>query len=224
MKAEEVAQFLNQHPEFFEDYAEMLAEVVIPHPHGGRAIPISERQLLSLREKARRLESKLGELIRFGEQNDAITDKLHRMTLALIGAHEIETVLHVLGFNLREDFAVPHVAVRLWDGYGPDEPAADLATSEEARAFAAALNGPYCSAHAMADTASWFGETAPHLRSFAYIPLRNAAAFGLLALASEDPQRFYPEMGTLYLRRLGEIAAAALERNRIEAAPAAPPR
>ena len=40
----------------------------------------------------------------------------------------------------------------------------------------------------------------------------------LLALASEDPQRFYPEMGTLYLRRLGEIAAAALERNRIEAA------
>jgi uncharacterized protein len=57
MKAEEVAQFLNQHPEFFEDYAEMLAEVVIPHPHGGRAIPISERQILSLREKVRRLES-----------------------------------------------------------------------------------------------------------------------------------------------------------------------
>jgi uncharacterized protein YigA (DUF484 family) len=223
MKAEEVAQFLNQHPEFFEDYAEMLAEVVIPHPHGGRAIPISERQILSLREKARRLESKLGELIRFGEQNDAITDKLHRMTLALIGAREIETVLHVLGFNLREDFAVPHVAVRLWDGYGGDEPGADVA-SEEARAFAAGLNGPYCSAHAMVDTAGWFGEAAPHLRSFAYVPLRNAQAFGLLALASEDPQRFYPEMGTLYLRRLGEIAAAALERNRIEAAQAAAAR
>ena len=115
MKAEEVAQFLNQHPEFFEDYAEMLAEVVIPHPHGGRAIPISERQILSLREKARRLESKLGELIRFGEQNDAITDKLHRMTLALIAARDAEAVLHVLAFNLREDFAVPHVAVRLWE-------------------------------------------------------------------------------------------------------------
>jgi uncharacterized protein YigA (DUF484 family) len=145
------------------------------------------------------------------------------MTLALIGAREVETVLHVLGFNLREDFAVPHVAVRLWDGYGRDEPGADSA-SEEARAFAAALNGPYCSAHAMVDTAGWFGETAPHLRSFAYVPLRTAQTFGLLALASEDPQRFYPEMGTLYLRRLGEIAAAALERNRIEAAQAAAAR
>jgi len=35
----------------------------------------------------------------------------------------------------------------------------------------------------------------------------------LLALASEDAQRFYPEMGTLYLQRLGEVAAASLLRS-----------
>lgn len=213
MKSEEVAQFLNQHPEFFEEYADMLSEVQIPHPHGGRAIPISERQILSLREKARRLESKLGELIRFGEQNDAITDKLHRMTTALIGTRDVEGVLHVLSFNLREDFAVPHVAVRVWGEFEQDDCAA---SSQEAHAFAEGLNGPYCSAHAMADTATWFGDAASHLRSFAYLPLRRAETFGLLALASEDPQRFYPEMGTLYLRRLGEIAAAALLRNRAD--------
>lgn len=234
MKAEEVAQFLNQHPEFFEDYAEMLAEVVIPHPHGGRAIPISERQILSLREKSRRLEAKLGELIRFGEQNDAITDKLHRMTLALLGAHDVAGALHVLEFNLREDFAVPHVAIRIWGleegaqgragssvetrageplGSSADSP--EQAASAEARAFTEGLNAPYCSAHAMVDTAAWFGEAAPHLRSYAYVPLRREQVVGLLALASEDPQRFYPEMGTLYLRRLGEIAAAAIMRNRV---------
>lgn len=211
MKSEEVAQFLNQHPEFFEEYAEMLAEVQIPHPHGGRAIPISERQILSLREKARRLEAKLGELIRFGEQNDAITDKLHRMTIALVGARDVAGVLHVLGFNLREDFAVPHVAVRVWGEFAQGDPAS---SSEESRAFAAGLTGPHCSAHATADTLTWFGDVASHLRSFAYIPLRSDQTFGLLSLASEDPQRFYPEMGTLYLRRLGEIAAASLLRNR----------
>jgi len=211
MKSEEVAQFLNQHPEFFEQYADMLAEMQIPHPHGGRAIPISERQILSLREKSRRLEAKLGELIRFGEQNDAITDKLHRMTIALIGARDASGVLHVLGFNLREDFAVPHVAVRIWGEFARD---AAATASAEAGTFAEGLSGPYCSAHAMADTLAWFGDAASHLRSFAYIPLRDEQTFGLLALASEDPQRFYPEMGTLYLRRLGEIAAAALQRNR----------
>ena len=41
-------------------------------------------------------------------------------------------------------------------------------------------------------------------------PLRDGDAFGLLALASEDAQRFYPEMGTLYLKRLGELVAAAI--------------
>ena len=34
----------------------------------------------------------------------------------------------------------------------------------------------------------------------------------MLALASEDPQRFYPEMGTLYLKRLGELVSTALRR------------
>jgi uncharacterized protein YigA (DUF484 family) len=215
MKAEEVAQFLVQHPEFFEDYAEMLADVVIPHPHGGRAIPIAERQILSLREKSRRLESKLGELIRFGEQNDAIADKLHRMTVALIAAADCRAVLHVLEYNLREDFSVPHVTVRLWDGYERGTPIEDKAVSSDAREFAQRLSGPYCSVHPIADTADWFGEGASHLRSFAYIPLRRQQTIGLLALASEDPQRFYPEMGTLYLRRLGELAATALVRGRI---------
>jgi uncharacterized protein YigA (DUF484 family) len=122
-------------------------------------------------------------------------------------------VLHVIGFNLREDFAVPHVVVRVWGdfaGAGGDP------VTDDARKFAQGLNNPYCSAHPMADTLDWFGDAASHLRSFAYIPLRGEETFGLLALASEDPQRFYPEMGTLYLRRLGEIAATALLRNRAD--------
>jgi len=212
MKSEDVALYLKQHPEFFEQHADMLAEVAIPHPHGGRAIPISERQILSLREKSRRLEAKLGELIRFGEQNDAISEKLHRLTVALIGAATLDAMLHALEFNLREDFAVPHVAVRLW---GPAAGAAAQGedVSPEARTFAESLNGPYCSAHVMLDTGRWFGESASHLRSFAYVPLRGEQAFGLLSLASEDAQRFYPEMGTLYLRRLGDIVAAAVVRH-----------
>ena len=89
-----------------------------------------------------------------------------------------------------------------------------MLASTEARKFAESLNGPYCSTHAMLDTGAWFGESTPHLRSFAYVPLRGEQVIGLLALASEDPQRFYPEMGTLYLRRMGEVAAAALSRDR----------
>ena len=35
-------------------------------------------------------------------------------------------------------------------------------------------------------------------------------AIGLLVLASEDKQRFYPEMGTVFLQRIAEAASGAL--------------
>ena len=49
--AKEVAEYLKKNPKFFEDYADIIAEIFVPHPHGGHAIPIAERQILTLREK-----------------------------------------------------------------------------------------------------------------------------------------------------------------------------
>jgi uncharacterized protein len=208
MKPEQVAQYLQEHPEFFEHYADLMANIYIPHPHGGRAIPIAERQILTLRDKSKLLESKLAELIQFGEQNDAISEKLHRLTLALVAAADRAAAIHGTRHHLRDDFSVPHVELRLWDaGDGSVE---YTPISEEARVFADSLNQPYISARAMFDSAHWFGGDGDRLRSFAYIPLRARSAFGLLVLASEDAQRFYPEMGTLYLKRLGDLVGAAL--------------
>ena len=64
----------------------------------------------------------------------------------------------------------------------------------------------------MHDTQSWFGESAQHLRSFAYLPLRNdTQSIGMLVLASEDAQRFYPEMGTVFLQRIAELVSSAVQ-------------
>lgn len=207
MNPDDVAAYLKEHPEFFESYAEVVADVMIPHPHGGRAISISERQILTLRERAKQLEVKLGEMIQFGEENDVISEKVHRLGLALIAARDVAALTNVVDFNLREDFSVPHVVLKLWPATGEAE------ASEATRTFAAGLLHPHCGPLAMADTAAFFGEAAPLLKSYAYVPLRGKDTFGLLALASEDAQRFYPEMGTLYLTRIGEVIAACLLRH-----------
>ena len=154
----------------------------------------------------------LRELIEFGEQNDAIGEKMHRLTLALIAARDAEAAIQALYFHLREDFAVPHTVIRLWPQWDHPQTAEFAEVSMAARDFAASLANPYCCAKAMVDTAEWFGDDAQHLRSFAYVTLKNDETIGLLAMASEDAQRFYPEMGTLYLKRLGDLAAATLLR------------
>ncbi|MQY51855.1 DUF484 family protein [Rhodocyclus tenuis] len=214
MNAEEVANFLQENPKFFEQHADLMSQLVIPHPHGGRAISITERQMLTLRDKNRQLEEKMRELLQFGEDNDAISEKMHRLGVAVIAAASFGAVLHTLNFHLRDDFAIPHFALRLWERPADaDELPEFAAVSEELQVFAETLGQPYCGSTTGFGTAAWFSDGAAHVRSQALIALRNAGGtIGMIALGSEDAQRFYAGMGTLYLERLGEMASAALAR------------
>ena len=216
MKAEDVARYLAENPEFFEKYSEMLSQISVSNPHGGRAIALSDRQVLALREKIRVLEAKLSELIQFGEENDAIGEKMHRLVLALLACRELPALLSALYYNLREDFAVPHVALRVWRGNDAAQHAEGMPefrpVSGELIQYAGALVEPYCGPSGNVEAAEWFGEAASHIRSVALMPLTDGACFGMLALGSEDAMRFYSKMGTLYLKRLGELAGASLAR------------
>lgn len=212
-RAEEVAKYLQEHPEFFSEYADLLSSIYVPHPHGSHAIPLSERQVLSLRERSRVLEGKLRELVQFGEENDLISDRVHRFALAMLGARDPTSLLQSLYHSLHEDFGVPGVALRLWwTQAGTGRPEAEP-VSQEARAFAESLADPYLSDSPMFESAAWFGPMASDFRSFAYLCLRADRPFGVLALASTDAQRFAQDMGVLYLVRLGELASTALRRH-----------
>ena len=212
MEAKDVADYLKQQPKFFEDYADVLAEIFVPHPHGGHAIPIAERQILTLRDRNAELDAKLRELIANGRANDTTGEKLHRSTLALFASPDLETTLAVLDHSLKEDFGVPEVASRLW-GKVPEQSYLPqlAATSAEVRAWADAMAQPQCGGEAPFETREWF-ERGEALRSFAFMPLRTAQTFGVLALASEDPDRYRAGVGTVYLVRLAELASVATAR------------
>jgi uncharacterized protein YigA (DUF484 family) len=211
---DQVAEFLKQNPGFFENHVDILMDLQIPHPHGGRAVSIGERQLVAVREKSKLLEDKLRELIQFGEENDAVGEKVHRLACRLIEATSLDAALDTLYLDLLDHFAVPHVAVRLWNVAEENPDTKEFtAVQPEMRQFVSQMTVPYCGHHAVYESQGWFGEAAAHLKSFALVELkREALNFGAIALASEDPKRFYPEMGTLYLQRIGELLSHALWR------------
>ena len=210
MNSDDIARYLRPHPQFFDQHPELLETINVPHPYGGRAIPLAERQTVALREKLKVLEGRLAELLQFGEENDAISEKVHRLSVALAGARDFPALAAALYFHLREDFAVPHVALRVWGKSVP-------ADFDEAQAGGRGA-APACRRDGRAavrpgrrqSVRAWFGEAAEHVRSVALVPLGQTAVFGLLALGSEDAKRFYPDMGTLYLRRIGELCAAGV--------------
>lgn len=210
----QITAYLREHPQFFEHNPALLAEMYLPSPHGSGTVSLAERQQLAQRDRIRILEIKLSELLQFGEENDAISDKVHRLSLGLLATQSFEVLMQLLMYNLREDFQVPHVAVRLWAN---PQNSADSTNSvfqpvnPELRNWAQNLVAPYCGHKPGLELDNWFGETAAP-KSFALIALRGEKVFGLLAMASEDEHRFYPEMGTLYLKRIGELVSAALLR------------
>lgn len=200
---EQIAQYLRDNPD-------LLAQINLPHPYSGQAISIGERQVMLLRDRARNLENKLKEFIQFAEENDSIGEKMHRLSLGLMRAKSLPAALESLYLSLTEEFAIPHVAVRIWS---VDHGMAEFeSVDDDVKALAAGLAQPRCGAEVPAAVRGWFGEHGMHLHSFALAPLRDERVEGLLVMASEDSKRFYPEMGTLYLNWLGELAAAALAR------------
>ena len=213
LQPELVADYLTRHPNFFNDFPALLADIHVPHPHGTHAVSMGERQLISMRDKVRLLENKLAELIQFGEENDGISEKLHALTLALLAAPHPPAVVAALNLHLRDGFAVPHYALRIWE-LPNDDQTITQPVAQQVQDATAAMSFPVCGALAVPEAREWFGEVAPHLRSFASIPLNYQGHMGLLVLASEEPNRFYASMGTLYLTRLGQVLAASLRRMR----------
>ena len=218
----DIANYLANTPGFFERHAELLGSVQLTSPHGQRAVSLQERQMEMLRDKIRGLEGKIIEMIRYGQDNVSIADRLHRWTRTLMLVAQPAELPNVLVRELMHQFMIPQAGIRVWGA------AAAFAThdfaqpvGDDIKLFAGSLALPYCGVNSGFEAAQWLEEPLG-AKSMALIPLRaeaadvadNAptAAFGMLVLASPDPTRYTADMGTEFLARIGEIAGAALSR------------
>jgi len=214
---DDIADYLANTPDFFVRHASLLGAVQLTSPHGNRAVSLQERQAELLREKIKGLELKAAEMIRHGQENTAIADRLQRWTRELLLTREARELPVIAAREIAAQFLVPQVAIKVW-GVSPEfaaEPYAQGA-SDDAMAFASSLTLPYCGANPGLEAAQWL-EDPQAAASLALIPLRAGAtpeAFGMLVLASADAQRFASDMGTDFLERIGALTSAALSRLR----------
>ncbi|MBI5259448.1 MAG: DUF484 family protein [Burkholderiales bacterium] len=211
----DIANYLANTPGFFERHAELLATIQLTSPHGQRAVSLQERQMEMQREKVRGLERKIMEMIRHGQENVAIADRLHRWTRAILMAPNPAALPDVLLATLKHEFLIPQAALRLW-GVEATFVAASFTqgVSPDTLSFAVSLVQPYCGANAGFEATTWLADPAA-AASVALIPLHRPGrdeCFGLMVLGSPDPTRYTADMGTEFLQRVGEIASAGLSR------------
>ncbi len=220
MTEDDIANYLGQFPEFFERHAELLAAIHLTSPHSRRTVSLQERQAEMLRDKIRLLEGRIMEMIRHGNDNLGLSDKLLQWAKDLFLAHEGRSLPAQIADSIASQFSVPQVAIRVW-GVAPAFADAGFAqgVSEDARVFASSLHAPFCGVNSGFEAASWLAQPEQAV-SLALLPLRGLdaagapCALGMLVLASPDGPRSTSTMGTDFLQRIAEMASAALSRLR----------
>jgi len=216
----DIDEYLINTPEFFQRHAEVLGSITIASPHGARAVSLHERQTELLREKIKGLELRVMDMVRHGNENAAIAQKIHEWACTLARAIDPADLPQVAADGIQARFDVPQAALRVW-GVAPQHQGAAFASgvSEDTRAFATSLTMPFCGPNLGFEATAWLPQPEV-VQSMALLPLREGTidsttpAFGLLVLGSPDPQRFDATMGTEFLSRMAELASAALARLR----------
>lgn len=211
--ADDVEAWLRRRPDFFHQHLDLLEILKVPHPCG-EAVSLVSRQIDLLREKNRRLQVQLNDILQIARDNDSLFWRIHRLTLALLDANSLDDALAALRWLLHECFQADFVAVRLLDPIF-DSPIADLcvaADCPELAHFSQLLEGgkPECGQPTPALAELLFGSDAPEVLSHAIIPLQHAGLKGVLAIGSRNSSRFDAGMGHLFLSQMGEIVAARL--------------
>jgi uncharacterized protein YigA (DUF484 family) len=217
---DDIANYLANTPDFFARHSELLAAVQLTSPHSHRTVSLQERQAEMLREKIKALEHRLMDMVRHGNENVILADRLQRWARNLLQVRSGRALPATIATEIEQQFMVPQVAIKVWDvgsRYGAEAFAEGV--SADAKSFASSLTQPYCGVNSGFEAVSWLADGSTAL-SLALIPLREGAinsaapAFGMLVLASPDPQRYQSGMGTDFLERIAELASAALSRLR----------
>ncbi len=212
----QVEDYLRQHPDFLSTHSGLLAVLKIPHPQSGGAVSLVERQAAVLRERIRSMEMKLAELIRHGQENDAISALMQRWVRGLLLQSDPRAMPLFVASSLAEVFSVPLTGISVWQA-APEYSDQSWAGSANAAYVEQvhALTLPLCGTPAVSHAVALLAEAGRDAQSIAVLPLRIGAcpeAFGVLVLGSPDPGRFSPDLGVSFLERIAEVASAALAR------------
>lgn len=214
--AHEVAAWLRRHPKFLQQFPDLAISLVVPR-EDGPAASLASYQLEVLRDKNRELSRRLQDLYAISQENERLAVRTHQLTLALMRPGSAAGVVRAMVATLGEDFKGDLVRVVLFDPVPglEDEDWLQVIPRDDRslQHFADCIRDgePLCGRLQPEKQALLYAARVDEVASSALLPVEGV---GLVAVGSTDPNRFYPGMGTLFLRMMGEAFAVALLRQR----------
>lgn len=214
---EVVADFLRKNPRFLLDHPDILENLELSH-NSGVATSLIERQVEALRANNEDLDRQLKRLVNVAADNEQLMARLHQLTIALMQIDSHTGFFTELGNALLNDFNADILQFCLFDEDIARDAGDDVVfirrEDESLQPFMTHLhkNQSVCGRLSESKMVFLFGSKARWIQSTALVPLGESGSFGMMAIGSSDPSRFFPGMGTLFLELLAQVIAARLAR------------
>ncbi len=213
----QVAEYLQDNPDFFELNPDLLLDLRVPHSGGAGAVSLVERKLELLRQHNEEMGRTLEEYAANARASDELARRLNRLVMKLLACPDPTGRLHALPADLRDIFSLEFVRLLLFDA-SPREYAgvAGLIATPRGDLMAEGLSGvlkantPRCGRYSSEQREFLFGGEAGEVASVALAPLGRRGKLGLLALGSGDPDHYHRGKSTEFLGRVSEIVSVVV--------------
>ncbi len=203
---QDIADYLSEHPEFFERFPDALCQLRLRHS-SGQAVSLIEKQVTSLRERNTELRNKLNQLLQTARENDRLFEQSKRLILALLECEEFGDFVDALYYGFDKEFNVSATRLII---FGGDYPSVNVRASDldEARLYLGRKLDSHravCGGMAPEQLAYLFDKERCNVGSAAYVSLNYNRPMGVLAIGNADPEHFQSGMDTLFLTHIGEV-------------------
>lgn len=215
----DIARYLRDHPDFFEDHQDVLSGMLLSH-ETGTAVSLIERQVQILREQKDEQKRKLQRLISTAQNNEKLNNNVNALILDLLDATTLNDVLAVIKQRISSDFEVDAITVKLLASGNDVLKMHDELTAWQQPALVIGekvmtSRQPLCGTFKKEQMQALFDDA--DIQSAGIVPLAQDEAskscYGIIAIGSYDPHRFRADMGTIFLSLLGQVLTRILKRH-----------
>ncbi len=205
---EQIGQYLRQHPDYLLRHPSILTLLELRH-ESGTAVSLIEHKIKILQKQSAAYQQKLEHLIDVARGNEDLHHRLHRLTLTLLKARSQDDVQEMLRDELTSSFEADAVELKLFSSAQLEAHAGETVPAIFEDFIQA--DRPSCGELTEEKLRSLFEEQLGNTGSAALIPIRTSNLSGVLAIGSQDIQRFPPGKSVDFLISLGELVSLTLQ-------------
>ena len=206
VSAEDIISYLKANPDFFDEHEDLLAEIDLGSVNGAK--PFYERQLQVLKERELQHKAKLELIVGSAQNNQKLETEIFEVAVKLLTNEDRGNGSHKFVANLiKKQFNVFDVVIIM-----NTDDIDDQHERYEELCQRVSHKSSVCDDRVSRDLLdSMFGDDSADIQSCAFVPLViDQQLIGVMILGSNSVDRFQPDVGVMYLDRLGKLVASYL--------------